>query len=159
MAKGKKAKQGKKTHSNIIEYERFNETSYKNSQKLRKLLVSSLNEVAEKYKARPISLRQRDFDGSFFDREWSWQADFFRKYLNYVESTHREWPERYWLDCLVRQCGIMVWNLTNKTIMMEYKNGGKWPGGDKLPRKKRGAESVAEHFANIEEQEFFQNFK
>lgn len=149
----------KKEYNTGGEYERFNETPYGNSQKLRKLLISSLNEVAEKYDATPITLRQKGFKGSFFDRTWSWRADFFRYLLDKVESTHGQWPERSWLDDLIRQCGTMVWNLVNNTVMEEYKNGGKWPGADKLPRKQRGAESVAEHFANLQLEEFLQNFK
>ncbi len=154
----------KKTYNTDSEREHFNKTPYGDSKKLRKLLIKSLNKVADKYDATPISLRKKNNEFTHWEhRESFWHADCFREYLNYVEQTHNKWPERDWLDTLIRQCGHMVWNLVYKTFMKEFReNEGYWTLkllSETLPKKQRGNESVADHFANKEVEEFFSKFK
>ncbi len=153
---------GKKTYDTDGKREYFNETSYGDSKKLRKRLLKALNEVAIKYDAAPIALRNQGYIGHFHDRDWSWRAEFFRHDLEMVESTHNKWPERIWLDHLIRQAACMVWNLAHGTVVMEYKNGGHWALAtlaEAFPKKQRGEESVAENLANKEKEKFCLKFK
>ncbi len=153
---------GKKTYNTDEKSEYFNETPYGDSRKLRKRLLKALNDVSEKYNVAPINLSQKGHVTKWHDRDWVWRADFFRNYLNMVESTHNKWPERYWLDCLVKQCGHMVWNLAHGTVVLEYKNGGHWALttlAEAFPKKQRGEESVSENLANQEKAKFCSKFK
>ncbi len=176
--KDKKGKKGKKVYSTQKTFEFFNTAS---SKTLRKQLVTELNKIADQYGADHIDLKKSPpYPDLFSDPFWSWRSSFFIKYLEQAEEykasklrsfLHRyvKYPKkykadayanRYWLDCLIRQCGYMVWNLVQKHHMVEWKKTDVVPENP-LSKRKGGnsIEAVADHFAEKELAAFEENFK
>jgi len=163
---GKPKKEGKhsppqKDTPKAPTFQFFNETGTKY---IRRRLTKELNVVAKDFKADKIDLKTNpDYPKNFNDRDWSWRPCFFMRYLEYYESTrdYEGYPfHRIWLDHLINQCGVMIWNLVHKTYRDEYKKTGIIPANP-LSRKqgRNNIEAVAEHFANIVEENFKGNFK
>ena len=129
---------------------------------LRRRITAELNYFADLYDVDKIDLKtDPDYSKDFRDRDWAWRPRFFMNLLLHAEECKGLKPfERIWLDMLFNQCGIMVWNLVNKTYFHEYKTTGVIPENP-LSKRKGGnsIEAVAEHFANTAEQQFREKFE
>jgi len=100
----------------------FNKTNHNN---IRKTLPKILNEIADRYDVAQIDLKNSvPYPDDFFARDWSWRASFFIKnleeYENLVDYTVVD-HYRWWLDQLINQCSVMIWNLAHKTMKDDYK--------------------------------------
>ena len=130
---------------------------------IRRDLLRELNKIADKYDAKHIDLENSPPYPDWSARDWSWRSSFFIKYFNEYENTidytfvnHY----RYWLDQLINQCGIMVWNLAEKTMKEEHKKTNVVPKSPLSKKKGRDSiEAVAEYYANKEAEEFEEKFK
>lgn len=161
MAKSKSTKESKHdlSEKKTPSYKFFNNTDANN---LRRRIVKELNHYAELHNVDKINLKtDPDYPEDFAVQDWSWRPRFFIHYLTEYERCKGSAPfERAWLDLLVSQCGIMVWNLTEKSMKEEYKKTNIVPENP-LSRKqgRNSIEAVAEYYANQAEKEFEEKFK
>ena len=159
--KPKEKKHDPSAEKEELKFKFFNETDHKT---IRDDLVRELNVIADKYIVNHIDLDECvGYNGKWSDRDWSWKATFFIKYLEQYEDTvdYEIVPHyRFWLDWTISQCSIMVWNLVQKTETVNYILSGTIPKTN-LSRK-RGRDSinvVSDHLADIEVRAFEEKFK
>lgn len=160
----KKAKEKKHDPSTEKEEPKFKFFNTAEHKTVRDDLVRELNEIADKYTVNHIDLDECvGYNGKWSDRDWSWKATFFIKYLKQYEDTvdYEVVPHyRFWLDWTISQCSVMVWNLVQKTETVNYILTGSIPKTD-LSRKK-GRDNinvVSDYLADAEAEKFEEMFR
>lgn len=160
-----KGKKGKKHDPSSEEKKERSHKFFNNMPKIiRRDLLRELNKIADKYNVEHIDLENSpSYPEDFSARDWSWRSSFFindlKRYEETVDYTFVD-HYRYWLDQLIKQCSIMVWNLAHKTMKDEYKKTNLVPASPLSKKKGRDSiEAVAEYFADKEATEFEEMFE
>ncbi len=151
-------KKGKKAYSTQKTFDFFNEAS---KETMRETLVAELNKIADQYGADHIDLdNSPSVPELFSDPFWSWRSTFFIKHLDYAEKYKDDnYANRYWLDCLIRQCGYMIWNLVQKHHMNIWRETGAVPENSLSRKLRKNIDAVSDDLAEKEVATFEENFK
>ncbi len=160
---GRKNKKEKKHDPSSDKKERGHKFFNNMPKIIRRDLLRELNTIADRYDVAHIDLENSAPYPDWSARDWSWRSSFFVKYLREYENTidytlvdHYRW----WLDQLINQCSVMIWNLVQKTMKDDYKKTNVVPVSPLS--KKKGRDSIAavsEYFADKEVMEFEEMFK